>query len=90
MRDKIEICSCTLLDLEKEVQLCADEVDTTDALGRSPLIWASARGDERSVAILLSYNADPNLVDLQNSGPLMYAAAQNHAVCVRLLLVQPQ
>lgn len=80
------VLGLSLLDLEKEVQLCADEVDTTDALGRSPLIWASARGDERSVAILLSYNADPNLVDLQNSGPLMYAAAQNHAVCVRLLL----
>ena len=80
------VLGLSLLDLENEVQLCADEVDTTDALGRSLLIWASARGDERSVAILLSYNADPNLVDLQNSGPLMYAAAQNHAVCVRLLL----
>ena len=76
----------SLLDLEKEVQFYADEIDATDALGRTPLMWASARGDERSVAILLSYGADPNLVDLQNSGPLMYAAAQNHAICVRLLL----
>ena len=65
-----------MIDLEKEVQLRADEVDTIDALGRSPLMWASARGDERSVATLLSYNADANLVDLQNSGPRMYAAAQ--------------
>lgn len=80
------VLGLSLLDLEKEVQLYADEIDKTDALGRSPLMWASARGDERSVAILLSYRADPNLVDLQNSGPLMYAAAQNHAVCVRLLL----
>ena len=80
------ILGLSLINLEKEVQLHVDEVDTTDALGRTPLMWASARGDERSVATLLSYNADPNLVDLQNSGPLMYAAAQNHAVCVRLLL----
>ncbi|MCJ1372456.1 hypothetical protein MMC20_003680 [Loxospora ochrophaea] len=74
------------LDLEKEVQLHPDEVDATDALGRTPLMYASVRGDERSVAILLSYNANPNLVGLRNSGPLMYAAAQSHAVCVSLLL----
>ena len=80
------VLGLSLLDLETEIKLHADEVDTTDALGRTPLMWASARGDERSVATLLSYSADSNLVDLQNSGPLMYAAAQNHAVCVRLLL----
>ena len=74
------------LDLEAEIKLHANEVDTRDALGRTPLMWASARGDERSVATLLSYSANSNLVDLQNSRPLMYAAAQNHAFCVRLLL----
>lgn len=80
------VLGLSLLDLEKEVQLNPDEIDATDALGRTALIWASARGDQRAVTILLSYRADPNLVDLQNSGPLMYAAAQNHVICVRLLL----
>lgn len=49
--------------------------------------WAGlplyGHGDQRAVTILLG--ADPNLVDLQNSGPLMYAAAQNYVICVRLL-----
>ena len=73
-------------DLEKEIQTNLGDVDKTDALGRTALIWASARGDQRAVSRLLGYGANPNLMDLQNSGPLMYAAAQNHAVCVRLLL----
>ena len=80
------VLGLSLLDLETEVRLNMGDIDRTDALGRTALIWASARGDERAVTILLSHLADPNIVDLQNSGPIMYAAAQNHAVCVRLLL----
>lgn len=80
------VLGLSLLDLEKEVQLNPDEIDATDALGRTALMWASARGDQQAVTTLLSYRADPNLMDLQNSGPVMYAAAQTHAACVRLLL----
>ncbi|KAL9080470.1 MAG: hypothetical protein Q9157_000784 [Trypethelium eluteriae] len=72
--------------LEQEAQAHPDEVDATDAKGRTALQWASARGDDRSVAILLSYQANPNHMDQQFSGPLLYAAAQNHPVCLRLLL----
>ena len=49
-------------------------------------MWASARGDDRSVTTLLGYGADPSIVDLQGSGPLIDAAARSHPVCVRLLL----
>ena len=80
------VLGLSLLDLEKEVQLNPDEIDATDASGRTALMWVSARGDQQAVTTVLSYRADPNLMDLQNSGPVMYAAAQNHAVCVRLLL----
>lgn len=75
-----------LFNLEEELQKGPDSVDITDAMGRTPLMWASARGDDRAVATLLSYHADPNILDTQFSGALMYAAAQNHPVCVRLLL----
>ena len=75
-----------LLNLEQELQMHPDDVDATDAMGRTPLMWASARGDDRAVATLLSFKANPNILDTQFSGPLMYAAAQNHPICVRLLL----
>ncbi|KAL9093265.1 MAG: hypothetical protein Q9165_004006 [Trypethelium subeluteriae] len=72
--------------LEQEVQIHQEEIDVTDAKGRTALQWASALGDDRSVAILLSYQANPNHMDQQVSGPLLDAAAQNHPVCLRLLL----
>ncbi|KAI9700218.1 MAG: hypothetical protein M1820_006886 [Bogoriella megaspora] len=74
------------LNLEQEIQKNPDSVNTTDTKGRTALQLASARGDDKAVAILLSYQADPDLLDSQFSGPLLYAAAQNHPVCLRLLL----
>jgi ankyrin repeat protein len=61
-------------------------VDSEDAMGRTALNWAAARGDDRSVAALLSYGADPNILDCQYSGPSSYSAEKNHSVCVRILL----
>ena len=72
--------------LEQEAQAHPEEIDATDARGRTALQWASARGDDRSVAILLSYQANPSHLDQQFSGPLLYAAAQSHPVCLRLFL----
>ncbi|OKL62495.1 hypothetical protein UA08_02536 [Talaromyces atroroseus] len=55
-------------------------------MGRTPLAWAAARGDTRSIVTLLSHGADPNIIDVQLSGPLSNAAAQGYSVAVRLLL----
>lgn len=74
------------LDLEQVLSADPDNVDVVDAMGRTALTWASARGDDQSVATLLSYHANPNVEDSHYSGPLMYAAAQSRAICVRLLL----
>lgn len=73
-------------DLEQALAENPVAVDCKDAMGRTALNWAAARGDGRSVAALLSYGADPNILDCQHSGPLSYAAEKNHTVCVRILL----
>lgn len=73
-------------DIEETIQLHLDEVDALDAMGRTPLIWAAARGDSCAVGHLLSHGADPNVLDIQWTGAVSYAAERNHLLCVRLLL----
>ncbi|KAK2754572.1 hypothetical protein FQN54_006973 [Arachnomyces sp. PD_36] len=73
-------------DLEQEVIFHPEDIDAQDAMGRTPLAWAAARGDTRAVVTLLSHGADPNIIDVQLSGPVSNAASQGHTVSVRLLL----
>lgn len=73
-------------DLETELQLHPEDIDKQDSLGRSPISWAAARGNEGHITSLLAYGADPNILDVQLSGPVTYSADRSHAVCTRLLL----
>ena len=72
--------------LEEEILLQPENVDAVDAMARTPLHWAAARGNEHAVGTLLSSGADPNALDIQWTGPVSYAAERDHLVCVRLLL----
>ena len=63
-----------------------DDIHTQDAMGRTPLMWAAARGDDHSVTTLLAHGADPNVMDIQYTTAVSYAAQQDHGTCVRLLL----
>ena len=72
--------------LEEAVVFYPGDLDAIDALGRTPLTWAAARGDKKAVATLLLYGTDPNTLDIQWTGPVFYAAERGHVVCVRLLL----
>lgn len=74
-------------DLQDEIVRDPDSIDVTDAGGRTALTWAAARGDEDTVALLLSYNADPDIMDNKTYTPLKLAAIQHHAGCVELLLM---
>ncbi|KAL8788539.1 MAG: hypothetical protein Q9213_001612 [Squamulea squamosa] len=71
-----------------EEALCSnpDLIDVPDAMGRTALAWAAARGDERSIVILLQHDAEVNTIDVQHSGIVGHAADRDHVTCVRLLL----
>ncbi|KAI0455479.1 ankyrin repeat-containing domain protein [Xylaria acuta] len=73
-------------DLETALQEHPEDIDKLDGLGRSPISWAAARGNEEHVTLLLSYGANTNILDVQLSGPVTYSADRSHAVCTHLLL----
>ncbi|KAL9007288.1 MAG: hypothetical protein Q9180_009715, partial [Flavoplaca navasiana] len=60
-----------------------EQIDAVDALGRSPLTWAAARGSDHNVALLLGAGPDPNLIDVQFTSAVSYAAERDHTVYVR-------
>ncbi|WEW59842.1 hypothetical protein PRK78_005323 [Emydomyces testavorans] len=80
------VLGLSLQTLEDEIMLHPEDLNLTDSMGRTPLAWAAARGDSRTVVTLLSHGADPNIMDVQLSGPVSNAAARGHTICVRLLL----
>lgn len=71
-------------DLETELQCSTSEINGLDSQGRTPLSWAAARGDSRSVQILLEHGAQANLSDEQSNSPLHYS---KNTACARLLLL---
>lgn len=80
------VLGLSMMSLKEEMIHHPDQIDAVDALGRSPLIWAAARGNHRHVALLLGAGADPNLMDVQFTSAVSSAAERDHTVCVRLLL----
>ncbi|OAQ99079.1 hypothetical protein LLEC1_06479 [Akanthomyces lecanii] len=73
-------------ELVQELRQNPAVVNNQDAMGRTALLWAAARGDDETVATLLHFKADPNIMDCQHAGPVSYAADRNHTVCARMLL----
>ncbi|CAI7587887.1 unnamed protein product [Penicillium glandicola] len=80
------VLGLSMLSLEQEIIHSPADINAVDAMGRTALAWAAARGDTRAIVTLLIHGADPNIVDIQLSGPLSNAASQGHTVAVRLLL----
>ena len=80
------VLGLSLMSLEEELIRHPEEIDAMDALGRTPLVWAAARGSDHNVALLLGAGADPNAMDVQFTTAISYAAERDHTVCVRLLL----
>ena len=74
------------LDLEKELLKHRSIIDQVDADGRTPLSWAAARGDSKSVEALLRHGASPDAPDRIGQGPLRQAMKAYDPTCAKLLL----
>lgn len=75
----------SLQDLQTEIIRDPNNIDIKDAMGRTALEWAAARGEDRAVVTLLSFGADPNIVDNKLNTPLTLASNPGHTSCIRLL-----
>lgn len=63
-----------------------ENINEIDVSGRTALSWAASRGDDNSVATLLSYGANPNITDANNETALILACDAARNICTRLLL----
>jgi ankyrin repeat protein len=73
-------------NLQAELQLSTSAINQQDSKGRTPLTWASARGDEDSVETLLKFGADPNINCATGNSPLLRSVIARSPRCIRLLL----
>lgn len=73
-------------DIRAELELSTSTVNQKDSKGRTPLAWASARGDEQSVRTLLEFGADPNISCATGNSPLLRSVQARSPGCIRLLL----
>ncbi len=80
------ILGFSMANLEEEICLHPEQINTRDIMDRTPIAWAACRGDDRAIVTLLSHGAEVNTLDIQHSAPVCHAADRNHAICVRLLL----
>lgn len=82
----LDIEGYTLLKLlSPEVKI---NIDVRDVYQRTPLHWATLRGDLKAVILLLEAGADVNAVDINESAPISYAVSASVQRIVELLLLR--
>jgi ankyrin repeat protein len=69
------ILGITSVDLAQQLELSVSEINTPDAGGRTPLMWAVRRGDIKSIQILLEWGADVEKADRMMIRPIHKAVA---------------
>ncbi|KAJ4177991.1 hypothetical protein NW767_014970 [Fusarium falciforme] len=82
-----------LLDAIKGLREKGLDLEAKDSYGRTPLSWASQRGNEEVVTWLLNNKADPNSKAtapfMDGCTPLWFAAQNGHEAVVKVLLAKP-
>lgn len=74
--------------LEEQLMISTAEINAPDRVGRTPMLWASRRGDTSAVSTLLRYHADPTILDFRLETPLHVAAYCGHPSVISLLIKQ--
>jgi ankyrin repeat protein len=80
------VCKLLPLYLEIEIKKAPHRIDEPDTDGRTALHWAAARGDEKSVELLLRYGANPNTPDRIVQGPLRSSLKATEPGVLKLLI----
>lgn len=70
------------LQLRQYLETSTDGIDTPDAPGYTPLLWACLKRDTRTVRTLLTYGADPNAVGRILQTPLHVARTPEIVRCL--------
>lgn len=73
--------------LELQKQQYRDQINMVDSTGRTPLHWATMRGEEEAVRCLLDAGADANVQDDLKSTPLSLAASSGSVRMLELLIL---
>ncbi|KAL8657095.1 MAG: hypothetical protein Q9226_002270 [Calogaya cf. arnoldii] len=72
--------------LNDELEVTTAYVNATDSSGNTPLAWASARGDHRSVVMLLDHGASLVLANDLDAQPIHLAAQTGNIATIRALV----
>ena len=62
------------------------DIDNADMQGRTLLSWAAQRGDDKTVARLLTHGADPNKPSRNGKNPLHWSSQSSNTKCMEVLL----
>lgn len=73
-------------NLEEELREGVESVNARDFRGKTAVFWAAARGDVKSLLLLLDAWADPNITDAAGTSPLAIALSKGRAICALILL----
>lgn len=73
-------------NLSEQLELSTEKVNTKDSDGYTPLAWAAARGDHKSVDILFRHGASITVTNNFNQQPIHLAARTGNVETVRVLV----
>jgi len=80
------VLGLTVLDLRTQLSLTTAGIDTCDSIGRTPLMWATARSDLDAMRLLLDFSANIEIPDPYNRNVFHIAGRYGSSEALKLLL----
>ena len=73
-------------NLADELEVTTAHINAIDSSGNTPLAWASARGDHKSVALLLEHGASLGITNNVDAEPIHLAAQTGNINTIEILI----